>query len=210
MFLITHVPIFWTLSVSSSSCLRWWDQNTSPRSRWGSLFWRARSEGCLFYSAFLHWRDHLSVCPHWFEGSWWWIQNTAAGQRCCCSDVKSNVPVQNCSTLFWVSFALADLAGWAKLDGTSLACPIGVVTRPCLSLDSSGPRAWQLLPMEQAWAAYLLHLFLSACLLWEFFRPSVHFLVCCTKSHCDNQPCCFLGGILCFHKLFWNFASCTA
>lgn len=165
------------------------------------------------FTLLLHLSDHLTMHLDWFVDSWWWIQNIAMGQWDHCSDVGVTCQfktVKHFSELIlcWQTLLIRQnlsLPGW-----TSLAYPIGGVSSPCLSLDSSGPCAWQLLPLEAGLSHVLLLFFLFADSLWEFFMPSVHFLVCYTKTRCDNQLCCFLGGILCFHKCFWSFSSCVS
>ena len=167
-------------------------------------------KGVLFYSAFLCLSDHLTMHLDWFEDSWWQIQNIAAGWWDRCSDVRMTCQFKTVKCFSGLIFCPQTLLVRQNLpmpDWTSLAYPIGGVTSPCLSLDSSGPCAWQLLPLEAGLSHVLLLFFLFACSLWEFFLPSVHFLVCYTKTHCDNQLCC-LGGILYFHKCFWSFSSC--
>ena len=124
-------------------------------------------KGVLFYSAFLRLSDHLTMRLDWFEDSWWRIQNIAAGRWDRCSDVRMTCQfktVKRFSGLILCPQTLLVRQSLPMPDWTSLAYPIGGVTSPCLSLDSSGPCAWQLLPLEAGLSHVLTSLILSVCM----------------------------------------------
>lgn len=124
-------------------------------------------KGVLLYSAFLHLSDHLTMHLDWFEDSGWWIQNIAAGWWDCCSDVRVTCQfktVKRSSVFILRRQTLLVRENLPMPDWTSLAYPIGGVTSPCLSLDSSGPCAWQLLPLEAGLSHVLTSLILCVCM----------------------------------------------